>query len=67
MEQDSPAAQAVADLADQLGVDPTSIEVIVDEQVTWRNGSLGCPEPGMVYTQALVDGYRIVLRVSGVE
>ena len=29
------------------------------EAVTWADGSLGCPEPGMKYTMALVPGYRI--------
>jgi hypothetical protein len=27
----------------------------------WRDGSLGCPQPDMMYTQALVDGYLIQL------
>jgi hypothetical protein len=36
-------------------------EAIVAERVTWSDGSLGCPEPDVMYTQALVDGYRIVL------
>ena len=32
------------------------------EEVTFSDGSLGCPQPGMMYTQALVDGYRVVIR-----
>lgn len=36
------------------------------EDVTWPDGSLGCPLPGRSYTQALVDGYRVVLRYNGV-
>lgn len=32
------------------------------EEVTWRDGSLGCPQPERRYTQALVNGSRIVLR-----
>jgi hypothetical protein len=32
------------------------------EAVTWSDGSLGCPQPGMAYTQALVPGYRVRLR-----
>ena len=32
--------------------------------VTWSDGSAGCPEPGMMYTQALVPGYRIVLQAG---
>jgi hypothetical protein len=35
------------------------------EAVTWSDGSLGCPEPDMMYTQALVDGYWVVLEAAG--
>jgi hypothetical protein len=41
--------------------------VVAHDEVIWRDGSLGCPQPGMMYTQALVDGFRIVLRVKGQE
>ncbi len=62
-----PVAQpAVTDLADHLGVDESAITVVSVEDVTWSDGSLGCPEPGMMYTQALVDGTLIVLDVDGV-
>jgi hypothetical protein len=54
-------AQAVADLAARLGVPEADIEVLTVEAVTWPDGSLGCPEEGKMYTQALVDGHRIVL------
>ena len=54
-------APARADLARRLGVDPDDLEVISAEEVTWPDGSLGCPEPGMSYTQALVDGSKVVL------
>ena len=50
------------DLAERLRVDPEEIEVLVAEEVTWPDGSLGCPEPGMSYTQSLVDGSRVVLQ-----
>ena len=33
--------------------------------MTWRDGSIGCPEPGMNYTQALVPGIRVVLELDG--
>jgi hypothetical protein len=52
---------AMVDLATHLGVAETDIELISMEAVTWSDGSLGCPEPGKSYTQALVDGHRIVL------
>lgn len=67
MDEDGPVAQAIDDLAAQTGANPDDIEVVVHEEVTWRDGSLGCPEPGMHYTQALVEGYRIVLRADGEE
>jgi hypothetical protein len=65
MPETGPVAEAIADLARTTGVSPADIQVVTHEQVTWRDGSLGCPEPGMMYTQALVDGYRIVLRAEG--
>lgn len=52
---------AVTDLAGRLGVEPSEIEVVMAERVTWPDGSLGCPEPGMSYTQALVEGSKVVL------
>jgi hypothetical protein len=35
------------------------------ESVVWNDGSLGCPEPGMMYTQALVNGYWVVINAAG--
>lgn len=57
-------AAATADLQQRLGVSENPV-VVVSEMVTWRNGSLGCPQPGKSYTQALVPGYRIVLELNG--
>lgn len=59
--------RAVADLADRLGIEPAAIEVVAVEEVTWRDGSRGCAEPGTMYTQALVDGTRITLRANGTD
>jgi hypothetical protein len=53
--------QAVTDLARRLGVSDEEIEVLNSESVTWPDGSLGCPEPDRMYTQALVEGHRVVL------
>jgi hypothetical protein len=55
------------DAAAATGLDPADIEVVRAESVTWPDGSLGCPEPGMMYTQALVDGYQVVLDADGEE
>jgi hypothetical protein len=53
------------DAAQKLGVEPDALVVTKAEAVTWPDGSLGCPEPGMFYTQALVDGYWIVVEAGG--
>ncbi len=52
---------ARADLAERLGVDTGAIETGRLEIVQWRNGSAGCPKPGMMYTQMITPGYRIEL------
>ncbi len=58
-------AEIVRAGATEAGVEPDAVEVVVAEAVTWSDGSIGCPEPGMMYTQALVPGYRLVLEVDG--
>ena len=62
-----PAADAVADLATRLEMEAAAIEVVSQEAVTWRDGSLGCAKPGFAYTQALVEGSRIKLRADGTD
>jgi hypothetical protein len=46
-------------------VDYGDVSIQRAEAVTWSDGSLGCPEPDMMYTQALVDGYWVVLEAAG--
>lgn len=58
---------AVTDAAERAGVGAAAVSVVSAEAVTWRDGSLGCPEPGMMYTQALVPGFRVVLEAGGEE
>lgn len=50
-----------ADAARRAGIEPGSVRIDVAQPVTWSDGSLGCPQPGMMYTQALVPGWRLVL------
>jgi len=59
-----PVNRAKSDLVRRLGITEEEIQVLKAEAVTWRDGSLGCPQPGMMYTQALVDGYLIQLRAG---
>jgi hypothetical protein len=54
----------VADIATTAGVQADQVEVISARSVTFPDGSLGCPQPGLIYTQVLVDGYRIVAKVG---
>lgn len=56
---------AIADLAGRLGVAAESIAVEGLHAVVWSDGSIGCPQPGMLYTQALVEGALIVLGAGG--
>ncbi|MGB9738773.1 hypothetical protein [Chloroflexus sp.] len=58
-------AAAKQDLAQRLGIDAATIEVVSVEAVTWPDGSLGCPRPGMAYTQVLIDGLLVQLRANG--
>jgi len=60
-----PSAVAATDLAVRLKVDVAKITVNVVESVTWPDGSIGCPQPGMSYTQALVPGLRVILEHDG--
>lgn len=43
------------------------LSVVKSVAITWSDGSLGCPEPGKFYTQALVPGMQVVVRVAGLQ
>jgi hypothetical protein len=58
---------AKADLTQRLSIAADQITVVKVEAVQWRDGSLGCPRPGMNYTQAIVPGYQIILSAGGQE
>ncbi len=57
--------QAKQDLAKRLSVQTSQIELVSFQPVSWADSSLGCPQPGMMYSQIVTDGYRIQLRASG--
>jgi hypothetical protein len=48
-------------------VDREQLVIVRAESVVWNDGSLGCPEPGMEYTQALINGYWVVIKAAGQE
>jgi hypothetical protein len=51
--------------AELANVPRGQLVIVQAEPVRWSDGSLGCPEPGVEYTQALVDGYWIVIAAEG--
>lgn len=52
---------------EEYEVDLAAVTVVEAEAVVWSDGALGCPQEGEMYTQALEDGFRVVLDVDGVE
>lgn len=59
------AEEAKKDLAERSGVAVDEITVVRNDEVTWRDGSIGCAEEGMNYTMALVPGQLVVLEADG--
>jgi hypothetical protein len=55
---------ALAEAARQTGTDRSKLNIVKAEMVTWRGGSLGCPQPGMQYTDALVPGFRVRIQAG---
>ncbi len=58
-------APAIADLAARTGAGTGDIVVRRAMPVVWNDGAVGCPKPGLSYTQALVPGYWAVLEYDG--
>lgn len=54
----------LSDAAQRTGRKKSELVVESAEAVTWADGSLGCPEPGAMYTMALVPGYRVRVRAD---
>lgn len=65
LDQQPRVQAAISDLARRLGVPEEDVAVAGWAEVTWPDGALGCPQPGMMYTQALVPGEQLVLRATG--
>ena len=56
---------ATQNLAANLKIDESDINLAEAEYVTWRDSSIGCPQPDMQYMQVLTNGSRIVLKANG--
>jgi len=57
--------KAKQDLAARAGVSAGDIAIRSIQAVEWRDGSLGCPQPGMNYIMMITPGYRIMLEANG--
>lgn len=53
------------DLAARSASNPADIRLISAEAIIWNDGALGCPQPGVHYTQEPIAGYRVLLEASG--
>jgi len=62
---DQQIKDAVMDLSARTGVAVDAITIRDARAVQWGSGALGCPKPGMNYTQALVPGIRLLLEADG--
>ena len=56
---------AKEDLASRLNLPLELVEVLEVQFKTWSDGSLGCPQPGRMYTQVLQEGLLIRLQAEG--
>jgi hypothetical protein len=60
--RDEAIATARKALAEREGQRDAAAEVVSADAMEWPDSSLGCPEKGKLYAQALTRGYRVVLR-----
>ena len=56
--------QAKRDLAHRLSIQVDQIDLVEASVVVWPDGSIGCPQPGVEYTQVQQEGLLIRLRVG---
>jgi hypothetical protein len=64
----SPVEDAVvAHHAEGAGISPDDITVVSTEEVEWPDGCLGLRIEGLMCTQAIVPGFRIILEANGRE
>jgi len=53
-----------ADAARRGHVADAEARVVSVQPVTWPDGAIGCPQPGMVYTQMLVPGWLVQIEAG---
>ena len=65
----TPEAAAAVDAAKQdaaahLGVNPDQLSVAQVDTRDWNDASLGCPQPGQMYSQVITPGFFIVITIG---
>jgi hypothetical protein len=55
----------VAEIARLANVSIDQVTVRSAEPVTFPDAGLGCPQPGMAYTQVMTDGFKVVAEAGG--
>ena len=58
---------AISALSDITGLTADKIALVSSEAVTWPDGCLGVQRMGMMCTQAIVEGFKIILKADGKE
>ena len=53
---------AFATLSQEIGAEKKDLVLIHIARFNWPDSALGCPKPGMAYTQAIVPGYLALLK-----
>ncbi len=65
---DNPAVQAArSTLAGMLGIPEAELRTIAVESIEWPDGCLGIYQPGQMCTQAIVPGFKILLKAGPAE
>lgn len=54
----------LADAATRSGVPREQLVVVSAESHTWPDGSLGCPQPGQLYIQIVMEGWQATVRAG---
>jgi len=65
MTEDEAVALAKKALAQWSGSPIGGMDVILVTRTRWTDGSLGCPQAGMLYPQVVILGYKVLLGAGG--
>lgn len=61
----NPATVAKRVIAEFLSVPMTDVTLVSSQEQEFSDSSLGCPEPGMSYLQALTSGHQVIVEADG--